>query len=453
MAQMKTLTVGNSTYTVMDPEAVSFQQPQQLSLQQQEQAQRNIGVWSGQSVLERLCPPFTEEGDVVVTSPMEESLLQITADLEQKNLFCCDEDKQQENAGVVCQKTKGVSWVTLNGATMNGASFVLNRGLQLEAGTYTISLFGANVLDRYNDRVYIQYKNTAGADVYVNNITAQYPASFTLGVPTTVTVYFVLGAGSGYSNERVAVQIERGVYATDYAPHSPYTQLQLYRCGKNLCRTDTALDSTISGLEIYRQIGQSHVRLNGTSQIEQALSMGSFLLKAGTYTASLHGANAVDTDHDRLFLEYVQSDGKTVIINNIMTGKPKTFTLSEDVKMMTRLVVAAGSAYVNAQVAAQIEQNDYVTEYEPYRGDAYTVELNSQTPIHGGSFCWSTGVLTDQNGEVSQYPAQQIRALPGDNRVYGSGRIVLTGRRNAVALMESLEERLAALEAAAVKHA
>ena len=43
MAKMKTLTVGGQTYTVQDPEAVSFAS-QVLTPQQQRQARENIGV-------------------------------------------------------------------------------------------------------------------------------------------------------------------------------------------------------------------------------------------------------------------------------------------------------------------------------------------------------------------------------------------------------------------------
>ena len=43
MAKMKTLTVGGQTYTVQDPEAVSFMS-QALTPQQQKQARENIGV-------------------------------------------------------------------------------------------------------------------------------------------------------------------------------------------------------------------------------------------------------------------------------------------------------------------------------------------------------------------------------------------------------------------------
>lgn len=43
MAKMKTLTVAGQTYTVQDPEAVSFT-AQALTPQQQKQAQENIGM-------------------------------------------------------------------------------------------------------------------------------------------------------------------------------------------------------------------------------------------------------------------------------------------------------------------------------------------------------------------------------------------------------------------------
>ena len=43
MAKMKTLTVGGQTYTVQDPEAVSFA-AQVLTPQQQRQVRENIGI-------------------------------------------------------------------------------------------------------------------------------------------------------------------------------------------------------------------------------------------------------------------------------------------------------------------------------------------------------------------------------------------------------------------------
>ena len=72
MAIMKTLTVGGQTYVVQDPAAVSFEQPQELSPQQQTQAQSNLGIWSNKDIADRLCPAFTESGGVVVCQPVED---------------------------------------------------------------------------------------------------------------------------------------------------------------------------------------------------------------------------------------------------------------------------------------------------------------------------------------------------------------------------------------------
>ncbi|MBQ3252164.1 MAG: hypothetical protein IJB02_02855 [Oscillospiraceae bacterium] len=88
MAQMKTLTVSGQTYTVNDPAAVSFQEKQALSPQQQQTARENIGVtalddrkagkapWSAEHILQALCPVFQDAGNMVQCCPVEGSKLE-----------------------------------------------------------------------------------------------------------------------------------------------------------------------------------------------------------------------------------------------------------------------------------------------------------------------------------------------------------------------------------------
>lgn len=81
MAKMKTLTVSGQTYTVCDPEAVSFQQAQPLTPAQQQTARENIGVWSGKDVADKLCPTFTENGAVVTCEPVEGYPLEVVSSI------------------------------------------------------------------------------------------------------------------------------------------------------------------------------------------------------------------------------------------------------------------------------------------------------------------------------------------------------------------------------------
>ena len=71
MEKMKTLTVSGQTYTVCDPEAVSFAQAQALSEQQQKNARENIGAATVKQIQDALCPVFTESAAVVTCTPAE----------------------------------------------------------------------------------------------------------------------------------------------------------------------------------------------------------------------------------------------------------------------------------------------------------------------------------------------------------------------------------------------
>lgn len=75
MAKMKTLTVSGQTYTVNDPEAVSFCTKQALTSLQQQIARENIGACTVEQTVDRLCPPFSEADTMVACRPVEGSAL------------------------------------------------------------------------------------------------------------------------------------------------------------------------------------------------------------------------------------------------------------------------------------------------------------------------------------------------------------------------------------------
>ena len=81
MAIMKTLTVGTETYTVRDPEAVSFEQPQALSAVRQQTARGNIGAVSAKEVVDQLCPGFTESGAAISCRPVEGHPLEVVSSI------------------------------------------------------------------------------------------------------------------------------------------------------------------------------------------------------------------------------------------------------------------------------------------------------------------------------------------------------------------------------------
>lgn len=136
----------------------------------------------------------------------------------------------------------------------------------------------------------------------------------------------------------------------------------------------------------------------------------------------------------------------------------------------------------------QIELGSTATPYESYTGDTYTAELPEK--IYGGELDWITGVFTVTHGQIASYAGetlpgewisdrdvyapdatpttgaqvayklaepytiqltpQQITALSGVNTLYtDSGDTAFSGRADPIWLIQSLMDRIAALESAA----
>lgn len=81
MVKMKTLTVSGQTYTVCDPEAVSFGEAQVLTPLQQQIARDNIGACTEKAIQDKLCPVFTQREGVVTCEPVEGSPLKVVSNI------------------------------------------------------------------------------------------------------------------------------------------------------------------------------------------------------------------------------------------------------------------------------------------------------------------------------------------------------------------------------------
>lgn len=172
--------------------------------------------------------------------------------------------------------------------------------------------------------------------------------------------------------------------------------------------------------------------------------------------------------------------------SNISALGVKTFTLSEETQVRFMVVANASESYT---ASIQIEQGSAATAYEPYQGDAYTADFG-QT-VYGGTLDWNTGVLTATHGQIAAYAGEslpgawisdrdvyadgampttgaqvvyklatpqtiqltpkEIAALEGLNSLYSStGDTAVAGRADMGWLTQSIMDRLAALESAAV---
>ena len=129
-------------------------------------------------------------------------------------------------------------------------------------------------------------------------------------------------------------------------------------------------------------------------------------------------------------------------------------------------------------VKPQIEVGNVATDFEPYQGNTFTVDLG-QT-VYGGSLDWKAGVLTVTHGNIESYTGEEVPegwvsstgdlsegaqvvyslatpvvvqltptevlALAGPNYLYSNtGDTTVTGRADPAAVMEKLTNAIIAL--------
>lgn len=158
------------------------------------------------------------------------------------------------------------------------------------------------------------------------------------------------------------IQIELGDIATEYTPYIDPSTVTLTRCGKNLAFGGETPSSSSSGITLTRTEGLSTFVINGTA--EKAISMGAtkpVLLQSGTYTVSVYGLNRISATFDRCYV--LKHADKSVIVNEVMTNNPKSFTLTEPTEVAISFALAEKTSYSNKIIHLQMEHGNVATEY------------------------------------------------------------------------------------------
>ena len=262
-------------------------------------------------------------------------------------------------------------------------------------------------------------------------------------------------------------------------PISGWTGVTLTRCGKNLINPKIDTDNYYASYASTNADGSITVNNSSSSKVYPVTVWAR--LPSGTYTAKftrISGSNPTEV--------FLQCNVASDYSSNIADLGVKTFTLSEETQVRFMVVANASESYT---ASIQIEQGSAATPYEPYQGDAYTADFG-QT-VYGGTLDWNTGVLTATHGQIAAYAGeslpgawisdrdvyaagampttgaqvvyelaapttiqltpQEIAALDGLNTLYSStGDTAVAGRTDMGWLTQSIMDRLAALEAAAV---
>lgn len=174
-----------------------------------------------------------------------------------------------------------------------------------------------------------------------------------------------------YSASISNMQLELGPVQTAYEPYVDPTIIMLNGYGKNIARASYGYNVTHNGINIVGTKDSSEVILNGVSEKANSYKiMKEIVLAPGTYTASVIGANVVDSASDRIYV--CDSVSGAVLKNYIMTDKPQTFSVDELMKVDVEMVFAQNSKYSYTPVRFQIEKGDTATSYEAYKSSSVT---------------------------------------------------------------------------------
>lgn len=114
--------------------------------------------------------------------------------------------------------------------TIGKSSFILNKAvtesstsnfasvdIPLEAGTYTASVVGLNLLSTTHDRIFIRANDDT---IIAQNIQTGNPVTFTLSAPTTLSkIVIVTAPQSTYNNTEIYFMLNTGGTALPYEPY------------------------------------------------------------------------------------------------------------------------------------------------------------------------------------------------------------------------------------------
>jgi hypothetical protein len=310
-----------------------------------------------------------------------------------KNLFYNTFRRTNETYnGLTFNAEEGQSSFYVHGTSNNIGSFKLSQ-FYLKAGTYTLSLYGANTISSVFDRIYISYVGSSGEIVIANDILTNASKSFILDNDAEVIIRFVFAQGSTYENKEICIQVEEGTVATAYTPYVDVSAAKVLKQGKNLIPYpyEDGMSKTYNGITFTVNEDRS-ITVNGTATAQSYFvvnqktnfPIGKYALsgcaKGGslnTYFMTGNGFDAVaDTGNNNGRLEVLPSSPQTNVV----------------------IVISSGYTANNLVFKPQLEVGTVATNYEPYI-EPIEYAISADGTVEGvNSLCPTTTLVPDTNG-------------------------------------------------------
>ena len=322
----------------------------------------------------------------------------------------------------VCEKISDHTFIIhRNGTTISQRSAIAYCDLKANvAYTMTLTVVDASL----NDGILLRTRLHNAGGSYASNL-VNYSTNGDKTYTFTPTndadwIQFYIGGGdepvgAQYTVADLMIRLASETDAT-YEPYSNicpitgHTSASVTRTGKNLFHV-TREGRTNGGITYTADTSANVIHASGTATAASyAYSNGgwtwanSMLLKAGTYTASMTEVNGARFT----IYEVLESGG----VNNAplvgLTSSPATFTLTEDTHIGFQIRIENGTT-VDGTLYIQIESGNTSTEYEPYTGNTYTIDLNGT--VYGGTVDLVTGVLTLTKGFKNITASDNIQSI------------------------------------------
>ena len=283
--------------------------------------------------------------------------------------------------------------ITLNGTATANVTYV-KWEMTLPVGTYTLSLNNSEVIGTSSENsVYV-----VARDVANNWLLHVY--SYEKNVPMTRTlsseidhVYIAVPSGVTLNNFKIAIQLEKGSTATEYAPPenirpiSGWDKLNLGADGKNLFNLNQTYDYFI-GCIITGDAITTTFSSNGMLRIKEG-----DIHPAGVYTLTIVPVSGFEGFTGWLY--YADNDEEKQISQFNASKLTATIVADRPFK------IGFGGIYRHPEYTCsykvQLEVGS-ATPYEPYVHKLHTVQIG-QT-VYGGKFDWLTGKLIVDKGYI-----------------------------------------------------
>lgn len=367
-------------------------------------------TWSSQKIVDTLCPPFTASGPVVQCTPLANSPLDVKVEITPTQEGTGD--PSPENVRPI------VGWDSVNVtrcgknlfdiSTIITNSEIKNNGDSLTVNTSLVSIrcatsesledichnIPANVLYNFNANTTSNLKQA-----YFNSgVLWKFKTSQNLDDPTKKSPIYFYGNSINETGTISNIQLELGSTATAYEPYQGNTYT-------------IQLGQTIYG---------------GT------LNVGSGTLTVTWIEKNVPNKNPILINSYETYSDYGWGfNDKALGYKNVLSSAFKTAT-SLNVGYSNYVVGRHNNTFISfgvpSQYASSPEQaGDYIRQYSP------KVVYELATP------------------EVIQLTPQQIFALSGTNTIYAdAGAVTVSGLSDTVETFNALENRIAALEEAAI---